>query len=528
MLCLFFAGNLEDNGNHINVFIADGQAGQNTLNVVGGWTESAMNGSVFSPGFNANLMLDFNDYYGVLYTDQIFLSPDGSTNFYLGSVTLTNGVGSITLNDLMIGFNDSNAAGVNGNTGTAANTVAAQAVSTGLEIGIPLSALGNPAPGSSILVLADINGTSDSYLSDQFLPGLPVGTGDLGAGGTYTGPLPGSFNLSGLSSNWFSVSVPAQATPTITWTNPASIAYGTACSSSQLNASANVPGSFAYNSTTGTVLNAGTNTLSVIFTPADTFDYSSVADSVSLVVLPAPLTVTAANAIRQAGAANPVFSGTITGVTDGDNITATYSCSATPSSPVGTYSIVPSLVDPNNRLPNYTVTIGNGTLTVISSLVVTGLQPGLSGVSVFFNRTINAGVLFLYGTNGPADFTLVGGNSGPVTGSLIVGAQATNVSFIKTGGPLPADIYTVTLVSATNGFEDLNGNLLDGTGDGVPGDIRVHEHAGAAAYVGEVHCSKKSASIEARNCAGVSVSGSVSSNRARPMRSDARDLLRCT
>jgi hypothetical protein len=76
-----------------------------------------------------------------------------------------------------------------------------------------------------------------------------------------------------------------RATPLITWTNPAPIIYGTALSSNQLNATANVPGSFAYNPPSGTVLNAGTNTLSVIFTPTDTVHYSSVTDSVSLVVL---------------------------------------------------------------------------------------------------------------------------------------------------------------------------------------------------------------------------------------------------
>ena len=112
-----------------------------------------------------------------------------------------------------------------------------------------------------------------------------------------------------------------------------------------------MPGSFAYNPTNGAVLNTGTNTLSVIFTPTDTVDYSSVTDSVSLVVSPAPLTVTAANASRAYGQANPVFTGTITGLTNGDNITATYSCSATTNSPVGTYPIVPSLVDPDNRRP---------------------------------------------------------------------------------------------------------------------------------------------------------------------------------
>jgi hypothetical protein len=76
-----------------------------------------------------------------------------------------------------------------------------------------------------------------------------------------------------------------KSTPTITWANPAPILYGAALSSNQLDATANVAGSFAYNPTNGTVLNPGTNTLSVIFTPTDTNDYTSAADTVSLVVL---------------------------------------------------------------------------------------------------------------------------------------------------------------------------------------------------------------------------------------------------
>jgi len=73
----------------------------------------------------------------------------------------------------------------------------------------------------------------------------------------------------------------------LTWTNPSPITYGTPLGSAQLNASANVPGSYAYNPTNGTVLAAGTNTLSVIFTPADAVDYSNAVGSVSLVVLDA-------------------------------------------------------------------------------------------------------------------------------------------------------------------------------------------------------------------------------------------------
>src|SRR3984957_18134630 len=152
----------------------------------------------------------------------------------------------------------------------------------------------------------------------------------------------------------------------VTWANPSPITYGTALSSSQLNATANVAGSFAYNPANGTVLNAGTSALSVIFTPTDTVDYSSVTDTVSQVISRASLTVTAANATRSYGQANPVFTGTMTGLQNGDNITATYSCTATASSPAGTYAIVPALVDPSNRQANYNVSLVNGALTIIA------------------------------------------------------------------------------------------------------------------------------------------------------------------
>ena len=56
------------------------------------------------------------------------------------------------------------------------------------------------------------------------------------------------------------------------------------------------------------------------------------------------------NASRTYGATNPVFSGTITGIQNGDNITATYATTATATSPVGTYPITPTLVDPSGKL----------------------------------------------------------------------------------------------------------------------------------------------------------------------------------
>ena len=75
-----------------------------------------------------------------------------------------------------------------------------------------------------------------------------------------------------------------QAASIITWTAPAAIAYGTALSGTQLDATASVPGKFVYSPAAGKVLTAGTQTLSVTFTPTDHVDYSSATETVTLVV----------------------------------------------------------------------------------------------------------------------------------------------------------------------------------------------------------------------------------------------------
>jgi Domain of unknown function DUF11/MBG domain (YGX type)/Ubiquitin-activating enzyme E1 FCCH domain/Lactonase, 7-bladed beta-propeller len=93
-------------------------------------------------------------------------------------------------------------------------------------------------------------------------------------------------------------------------------------------------------------------------------DYSVTINNGTLTITPAPLTVTAANASRLYGDPNPPFTGTIVGIKNSDSITATYSTPASPASPVGAYPIVPSLVDPSNKLSNYTVTVINGVLTI--------------------------------------------------------------------------------------------------------------------------------------------------------------------
>ena len=80
--------------------------------------------------------------------------------------------------------------------------------------------------------------------------------------------------------------------PEITWNAPAAITYGTALSSTQLNASAgSVPGTFSYSPASGAVLDAGTQTLTANFTPTDTVRYVSTSKTVSIMVNKATPTI---------------------------------------------------------------------------------------------------------------------------------------------------------------------------------------------------------------------------------------------
>jgi len=102
-------------------------------------------------------------------------------------------------------------------------------------------------------------------------------------------------------------------------------------------------------------------------------NYTLVSNPGTFTVLPAILKVTTDNQTRLYGAANPAFTGAITGVQNGDDITASYTSVATPASPVGAYAVSAGLTDPGQKLPNYdlSVTLGN--------LVVTPAPLSISG-----------------------------------------------------------------------------------------------------------------------------------------------------
>ena len=264
---------------------------------------------------------------------------------------------------------------------------------------------------------------------------------------------------------------------------------------------------------TNSTLAYGTHTLSAVYT-SDTNNFTgSTSNAVNQTVNQA-VTATTLSPLNPSVVGQTVtFTATVTvtnpdsGVlTNGGTVTFTFSDG---SSSIGTGTLdgsgVATFTTSSLAKGDYNVTAVYGgdtnyhnsssyTLTQVvnpPSFQVTGLTQTATGFIADFNGLLNAGttsapILNLYddagGSLGPTDVTLIGNTgSGNITirGSLVVttvGGNNSQIQFIETGesgvqgsaapstlfGVLPTGTYTVTLRSATNGFQDTNSVLLGG------------------------------------------------------------------
>jgi hypothetical protein len=219
VLFLVFAGNLENNNNRLDIFLMTGPGGKNTLtnlqvsvnsNTNEAWdsnnglnnmasTTNAPNpgpGLTFDPGFNPNYLISVNGgqspYH--LYVNYAQLWPGGTNSlgvatngYFVGSTITTNGtlaLGADGFNPFGIQatINDSNTNGVDGgtcstnviNAVTVLESDLATPIRTGVELGIPLGAFGNPT--GTIAICAFITSPGHTFISNQILS--PMGTND--------------------------------------------------------------------------------------------------------------------------------------------------------------------------------------------------------------------------------------------------------------------------------------------------------------------------------------------------------------
>ena len=297
--------------------------------------------------------------------------------------------------------------------------------------------------------------------------GTAWGSGDVNASGAFSvsglgGSPAGSYTITAAyagDENFNSASGSVnysidQLTPIITWPTPAPITYGTPLSAVQLNATASVPGSFVYTPAAGAVLGAGSQTLSVTFTPTDGVDYTTATTTVPLTVNKGNLTVTANNASRVYGAANPAFTPSYSGFVNGDTSAVltgspSLTTTATAASPVGSYTITAAAG--TLSAANYSFTFVNGTLTVTKATsvlsVTSSLNPSVYGNSVTFTLTVGGSGSGVVPT-GTVTFTEGGTTLLPTT-ALNGSGQAT---YITSTLPVGANTLTLTYSGDTNYF----------------------------------------------------------------------------
>jgi len=251
-----------------------------------------------------------------------------------------------------------------------------------------------------------------------------------------------------------------KAASTISWSNPADIAYGTALGASQLNATANVAGTFSYSPAAGAALNAGLQTLSVTFTPADAVNYDGSSASRPLTVTPAPLTITANAAAKVYGESLPAFTASGAGFVNGDSMsslagTLTFTTSATATSAPGSYSVAPG----GMSSANYSITFANGTLTVTKAATAmtftTTPNPSNNNQSVQLRAVVSAVAPGAGTTTGTVEFRENGALLG--TAALVNGVATMNKNFKRGTHPL-----TATYAGSTN-FTGSSGSVTHQT-----------------------------------------------------------------
>lgn len=137
---------------------------------------------------------------------------------------------------------------------------------------------------------------------------------------------------------------------------------------------------------------AGSKVLKAVFTPNDTTQYQTVTNiDVTVTVNPKAITVTAQNAEKVYGTADPGFGYTVTegNVVNGDSLSVAYERAVGEDVRAGGYAITPKNPATGSN-PNYNITFKNGTLTINPANCipeVAAVQDILEGVGEFLKPT---------------------------------------------------------------------------------------------------------------------------------------------
>jgi hypothetical protein len=315
-------------------------------------------------------------------------------------------------------------------------------------------------------VIATFNNTDNALVLQPYIAQSAtanvtgIGTGAIGPNLVVANYL-GDTNYSTSKSNTVTLNG-ASNNPILTWPTPAAISYGTALSSTQLNATANVAGTFAYTPAAGAVLGAGTQSLSVTFTPTDINNYNNATATVQLVVnkvtptilWPTPAAISYGTALSS------------TQLNATTNVAGTFAYTPAAGAVLGTGTQSLSVTFTPTDINNY------NNATAIVQQVVNPLNP----VPIIFSLT----PAFTSAGSGAFPFTMNGANF--VNGSTIyVGSTALTTQFVSASqltSSVPASLVasagtvSVTVQSPTPGGGTSNAQLFEvdtaGSASGAP------------------------------------------------------------
>ncbi len=171
--------------------------------------------------------------------------------------------------------------------------------------------------------------------------------------------------------------------------------YGDASFALSATASSGLPVTFTVVSgpasiTGNTVTITGAGNVTVRASQAGNSNYlAAVSIDQDFAVIRASLVGTGDNATRAYGSVNPTFTGSLTGLVNGEVITATFFSTATTTSIPGNYPIKFTLNDASNHLTNYSVLTNAGTLTITPVLPSITTQPQNRNVGVGGNTSFS-------------------------------------------------------------------------------------------------------------------------------------------
>jgi hypothetical protein len=246
-----------------------------------------------------------------------------------------------------------------------------------------------------------------------------------------------------------------QAKPKISWATPAAITYGTALSSTQLDATASVAGTLTYAPIAGTVLNAGTQALSVSFAPTDNTDYTAATGSVTLTVnkatpsvgwaTPAPINYGTALGATQLDATAAYNGASVAG-------TFVYSPAGGKILAVGSQKLSVTFTPTNSA--NYKTAAGSVTLVVNRISSTTVINSSSPNPSIMGNKvTVHFSVTAIYGKP-TGSVTVNASTRETCTGTLSSGSGTCSITFTSSGsrtltGSYSGDSNDLTSSSAT-------------------------------------------------------------------------------